>query len=615
MELFAISCTTCSARLKVRSMAAIGQILACPKCASMVQVQPPPGWQKPAEPSAPPQQSSETAAASGVATSGDAVPPPLPVENASWSRSPLVYALASAALVLVAAVLGTVWWSAGNGPAKDDAVADASLISNVAPDQELAAVELQSDDLQNKSDEEPLDADVPTPDPAQQTAQKDPAMEVQGDAETAEPPLPEDDAELATEYAPTNATTESAIVEPAVETSDQPNDKDIAQAEPVEEPSPATPPLKRTPPPDVDVQARLADPIVALEFAKITLGKFVDLLSRMSTIPITFDADALAELNISTDAEIAVRLKDTTIGEALESVLAEQKLGYVVAENQIVITYPQSMSAALRRVRYDVSDLVADEQGITALAALVQQLVLPGSWVEQGGRGTLGVEGKSLLVDQTDRAHWHVLVFCEKLRLARGRPLRSSIDPARFALTTRYARAKPALGTKVHLNFATAAPLDEIVARLGEAAGLQLLIDGPALAAHGLALNTDARIASDGLVLQDVLTQLTRQLELRTRIVDASILQLSSHAALADRLELEFHRAADLVSVKLSGDELAGRIKQRLAASSWVENGGSGVLHFDQESGWLLALQSQDVQIRIENQLSQWRAAAQVAMR
>ena len=614
MELFAISCTTCSARLKVRSMAAIGQILACPKCASMVQVQPPPGWQKPAEPSAPPQQSSEMAAASGVATSGDPLPPPLPIENASWSRRPLLYALASAALVLVAAVLGIVWWSAGNGPAKGNPVADASLISNVAPDQKLAAVELQSEDLQNKSDKEPIAADVPTPDPAQRTVQTDPAMEVQGHAETAEPALQQADAQLPTEHAIANATTESAIVEPAVETSDQPDDKHIAQAEPVEE-SPATPPLKRTPPPDVDVQARLADPIVAMEFAKISLGKFVDLLSRMSTIPITFDADALAELNISTDAEIAVRLKDTTVGKALESVLADQKLGYVVAENQIVITYPQSMSAALRRVRYDVSDLVSDEQGITSLAALVQQLVLPGSWVEQGGRGTLGVEGKSLLVDQTDRAHWHVLVFCEKLRLARGRPLRSSIDPARFALTTRYARAKPALGTKVHLNFATAAPLDEIVARLGEAAGLQLLIDGPALAAHGLALNTDARIASDGLVLQDVLTQLTRQLELRTRIVDASVLQLSSHAALADRLELEFHRAADLVSAKVSGDELAGRIKQRLAASSWVENGGSGVLHFDQESGWLLALQSQDVQIRIENQLSQWRAAAQVAMR
>jgi hypothetical protein len=42
--LFYITCTTCQARLKVRDVNAIGAILSCPKCESMVQVAPPPGW-------------------------------------------------------------------------------------------------------------------------------------------------------------------------------------------------------------------------------------------------------------------------------------------------------------------------------------------------------------------------------------------------------------------------------------------------------------------------------------------------------------------------------------------------------------------------------------------
>ncbi|NQT41433.1 MAG: hypothetical protein HQ581_28350, partial [Planctomycetes bacterium] len=42
--LFAIECTTCLAKLSVRTESAIGQILACPKCASMVQVVPPSDW-------------------------------------------------------------------------------------------------------------------------------------------------------------------------------------------------------------------------------------------------------------------------------------------------------------------------------------------------------------------------------------------------------------------------------------------------------------------------------------------------------------------------------------------------------------------------------------------
>jgi len=52
--LFFISCTTCQARLAVRNEAAVGVILACPKCGSMVQVVAPPGWKAEGEPSGPP---------------------------------------------------------------------------------------------------------------------------------------------------------------------------------------------------------------------------------------------------------------------------------------------------------------------------------------------------------------------------------------------------------------------------------------------------------------------------------------------------------------------------------------------------------------------------------
>ena len=47
MELFTITCTTCQQRLKVRDASTIGEIQICPKCGSMVLVQPPPGWSAP----------------------------------------------------------------------------------------------------------------------------------------------------------------------------------------------------------------------------------------------------------------------------------------------------------------------------------------------------------------------------------------------------------------------------------------------------------------------------------------------------------------------------------------------------------------------------------------
>jgi hypothetical protein len=44
LQPFVIQCTTCKARLKVSDPSLVGDILACPKCDSMVQVVPPAGW-------------------------------------------------------------------------------------------------------------------------------------------------------------------------------------------------------------------------------------------------------------------------------------------------------------------------------------------------------------------------------------------------------------------------------------------------------------------------------------------------------------------------------------------------------------------------------------------
>lgn len=50
MESFAISCTTCGSRLRVRDASLIGQILACPKCHGMVLIAPPEGAEKASSP-------------------------------------------------------------------------------------------------------------------------------------------------------------------------------------------------------------------------------------------------------------------------------------------------------------------------------------------------------------------------------------------------------------------------------------------------------------------------------------------------------------------------------------------------------------------------------------
>ena len=68
MELFAITCTTCQQRLKVRDASTIGEIQICPKCGSMVLVEPPEAWREtradePPAPALPPTPPLQTASA------------------------------------------------------------------------------------------------------------------------------------------------------------------------------------------------------------------------------------------------------------------------------------------------------------------------------------------------------------------------------------------------------------------------------------------------------------------------------------------------------------------------------------------------------------------------
>ncbi len=75
----------------------------------------------------------------------------------------------------------------------------------------------------------------------------------------------------------------------------------------------------------------------------------------------------------------------------------------------------------------------------------MQKLVSPESWQSAGGEGTIETEKTALVVSQTAAVHDQILVFCEKLRNARGRPLKSNRDPKRFELTTRLQQAASAL--------------------------------------------------------------------------------------------------------------------------------------------------------------------------
>lgn len=295
-ELFSVECTTCKARLKVRSVAAIGQILSCPKCQSMVLVAAPAGWVPDAPPVAENAIAPETTAevAASAAGSGKAI----------W-----IAAVAATLLCSVGVVV--IWRQFRTEPPSAVAVTDPP--ANEAP----AAIESPEPPAEEPLVEEPAVAptDVPTDPPA--AAVEQPAAPTS----PVEAPQPTPAPEVA-------ATETPAVPEPAP-----------AVAPPAEPGPVVNPPLE-----DVstsgDLARRLQARVAGIDEPSIQLDALAELLGGLAACPITLDEDSLAAVELSGTTTTTLKVEAASIEAALTAALEPLGLKFEPRGKAIVIFAP-----------------------------------------------------------------------------------------------------------------------------------------------------------------------------------------------------------------------------------------------------------------------------------
>jgi hypothetical protein len=385
-------------------------------------------------------------------------------------------------------------------------------------------------------------------------------------------------------------------------------------------PQPVRPSIERIPPRDVDVEARLTDPLPGIELQNVPLWRFVDEVSQLSTIPITLDLDQLLDLGLSADTTISVRAKDATVGGVLEEALTPRGLGWRVVNHQLLVG--RAPSAPVRRVRFAVSDLTGGPSGAGArdtgasgsaqrqFAEMVRKLVEPDSWTEVGGAGLDQWSDGALMVEQSDTVHSQLLVLCEKLRVARHLPLRSKSDPDRFRLETRTQRAKAALATTVTANFARPEALSHILAYLSETTHVRLLPDHIALAEERMSVETEGFLTAKNQPLVQSLAALLEPMSLTYRVVDEHTIEITTTRAAALHPELEFYPVRELLTGEVSGDALTARLLRELAAAGPANSAlQATTIYFDSPSEHVLVRAPQSTQLRIQSLLGTWRVA------
>jgi hypothetical protein len=302
----------------------------------------------------------------------------------------------------------------------------------------------------------------------------------------------------------------------------------------------------RPPPREIDLTRRLADPLVSLETTGTPLADFVQLLSDMSTIPITLElpfAPATAE------SAVALRLSDTTVGGALKAGLANLRLEYVGAGDQLIVRRQEP--AKPTAFTQSVKDLTGgDGDRLAELAEMLKAVVAPAEWEAETG-GTLEADAakSSLVITHRRGVQFEVLMALEKLRAAHQPPLKhvSPLDPALFKPQTRSSRAKPALARPISLNYSQATRLVTILERLGEAAKVRIVVDWVDVASAGWNPAGEAKLLVANQPLSAALDALLEPLDLTWRVIDGQTIQVVTPARLAAQGELELYPVGELL--------------------------------------------------------------------
>jgi hypothetical protein len=406
---------------------------------------------------------------------------------------------------------------------------------------------------------------------------------------------------------------EATAVESAGQITVEAHNADAADALPArhgDEPPAAAadePPLKRIAPRTVDVSRQLATRLVAVEFTEAPLHVLLQSIADLAGTPISLDADALYVRGVSVDRLVTVTAQATTAAAVLEQSLAPLGLVTRTQQGQLLVT--ASPAPAARKARYAVDDLVrSGDPPIAELIGMLHSLLNPHGDQQDAARLQLDADDGAIFLAGDERDHDRMIEICEKLRVARGRPLRSRysadardarFDPRRFELTSRRAKAQELLERLVTAGIGQPAPLREIVAYLARQTGAVVLIDGPALAAAGMSIETEARLRAADAALDAALEELLEPLGLTFRPVAPGVLEITTPEAAALRECIEFYSLRGVLSRRTADPEAVAQFSERLAKAAGIDSTLVRLV-FDPPSQFLIVAASYSDQVRLE---------------
>jgi hypothetical protein len=179
-------------------------------------------------------------------------------------------------------------------------------------------------------------------------------------------------------------------------------------------------------------------------FKDMPLRMVIDNIHQLARINVVADVDALREGGVSLDMPLSLKVEDMPLKSALNILLKQARLTYVIKDEALQITTEEHAKGKLKMVTYPVADLVTPigdgfweltpflcrkypelagkrtprTTAEDVLIRVITSTIEPNSWSEVGGKGTIQYFplGMALVINQTQDVQEQIADLLTALR-------------------------------------------------------------------------------------------------------------------------------------------------------------------------------------------------------
>jgi hypothetical protein len=380
-----------------------------------------------------------------------------------------------------------------------------------------------------------------------------------------------------------------------------------------ETPAPVRPVLLEQSEAETRIVAALDQP-TKLEFVEAPLSEVAAFLSENHSIPIVIDKNGLNGEGLGLDTPVTASLKNIRLRSALNLMLKEFALHYIIRDEVLLITTEYGAESRLITHAYNVLDLMQhpDSEILDAdsLIELITNQVDIVSWDQVGGPGCISAFDGTLVVSQTREAHRQLQNLLTQLRRVKH-ALEHDSQKA-FSGKWRVAEADQTKGTEKiraaldkplkHVEFVDT-PFSDVVAFLRETTQIPIVVDSHALEGDGLGTDLPITGSYSNLKLRSVLNHMLNEFDL-TYVIRDEVLLITTYEEAESQLNTGIFPIRDLLQspakAQFDADALSELITTTTAPTAWDEVGGPGSIVYFELCDVLVISQTEEILDQIE---------------